>query len=49
MARPEGAEMRHLYRVAATLGRSVREAMDLPLEELAGWSAYFATVDNERR
>ncbi|WP_157973667.1 hypothetical protein [Tropicimonas sp. IMCC34043] len=40
MASPEGREVRFYYRLAARLGRSVREVMDFPLIELDGWAAF---------
>lgn len=48
MASAEGAEMRFFYRLAARLGRSVREVMDFPIEELNGWAAFLDIERTER-
>lgn len=40
--------MRFFYRLAARLGRSVREVMEFPLEELAGWDAFLQNEQSEK-
>lgn len=48
MAAAEGRELRFFYRLAARLGRSVREVRDFPLVELDGWAAFLEMEASER-
>ena len=45
MQAPEGAALRDHYALAHQLGMSVSALLDLPAAELAGWRAYFATLE----
>lgn len=42
-------ETRNLYQVAATLGKSVGEVLDLPAEEIRGWVAFLSTTSPQRQ
>lgn len=41
-------ESRFLYQLAEHLGRTVGEILDLPAEELRGWSAYLEWKSRRR-
>lgn len=49
MSTPEGGEVRFFYRLAARLGKSVRDVLDLPLVELDGWAAFLDSEKPEGR
>lgn len=42
-------EVRLLYDLAHMLGRTLGEVVDLPAEEIRGWSVYLDTIAGERR
>jgi hypothetical protein len=42
-------EVRFLYDLARLLGRSLGEVLDLPGEEIRGWSVYLNTLAEEGR